>query len=146
MAARPDLVSTEFRRRFQIDPAGPEALNIVLDEALSRIAPPVTERVFREKVEEYYRRASTYFRNYAIQVGYTMSPGLAIADAPVITASSKKVGLGPHQGVALMEADYIVMPISSRRLIGLGPEPGVIHLDKAAVAEMNRLQTEACLR
>jgi hypothetical protein len=52
-------------------------------------------------------------------------------------------GVGPLDGISWRDAMTIVMPIGRHHTIAFGPANAELHLDGAAVAELNRRQVRA---
>lgn len=66
--------------------------------------------------------ARTILGGWKVQLGLAPEGSeFVIGDSPVIVMKSGHDGVGPHQGVALGDANQIAMPISPRILLGVGP-------------------------
>lgn len=85
--------------------------------------------------------ARKMFARSAIQVGFT-PPGseLVLGDAPVLVMKDGDPGVGPHHGVALGDASQIVMPITPRILLALGPTASVVTMTPDVVRWYNDRQ------
>lgn len=107
---------------------------------LHKIAPEVREKWWSDRAEVNFEQAREIFRRSHLQIGYALAGDFLIGDAPVITRKDDHDGLGPHQGVAIGDASEICMPIDPEVIIGLGPEPAMLDLDREAVERYNGLQ------
>ena len=87
-----------------------------------------------------YNQARAHFEKSNLVLGFTDTRDLVICDSPVITTRKGMAGTGPHQGIALFDADHIAMPITPNVMLALGPKAEVVTLSDEIVEEYNRLQ------
>lgn len=113
---------------------------------LHNIAPEVREKWWSDRAEINFEQAREIFRRCHLQIGCARAGDFLIGDAPVITRKNNHDGLGPHQGVAIGDASEICMPIDPEVIIGLGPEPALIELDRGAVERYNGFQIRSFQR
>jgi hypothetical protein len=86
-------------------------------------------------------------RKWSVQFGHAPAGSdFIISDAPVITMKRGHGGVGPHQAVALGDANEICMPLSPTVIVGFGPAGRNLHLTADAVDRYNDLQMRARLR
>ena len=145
-AADTEFWEKAFETRTGLAPAGDGALEWIIDQLYQEVAEPVVAQLFSSKVLEHYQNAKLHFRRYRIQVAYAAPPTFMIGDVPVITPNSLLGGLGPHQGVALMDAENVFMPVSPNILVALGPQSFRVDLQTEAVRYFNSLQQAGCIR
>lgn len=105
------------------------------------------EQWWSERNAHHFAEAQRMFRQWSVQVGYA-EPGsdFIISDAPVVTLKRDAIGVGPHQSVALGDANEICMPVSPTVLVAAGPEPKILDLTAKAVERYNDLQHIARVR
>ncbi len=103
------------------------------DEALGLLERIVQEgpdelrdgRHFSSRVPEYFDLAKAIFRHSSLHI-FDAPAGweFALGDAPVLTTSEYiDGGLGPHQGVALGDAELILMPFGPKVAVALAASP-----------------------
>ena len=145
-ARQPEVLRQLFRARTGgLHPGGIEALQWV-NEDLHRIPPDTMNRFFAERNAVHYQQAREYFARFQIQIGYASQGEFLIGDAPVVTLKHGHNGRGPHQGVPLLEADEVVMPISPDVVIGLARQAEVITLTPEQVTRVNEYQWQSFIR
>ncbi len=115
-------------------------------DELHRLGAEAIEQQFAERNAAHYQRAREYFSTLAIQVGYAGSGDFLIGDAPVLTPRRDAPGMGPHQGVGLMQAIEICMPLSPNIIICLARRPGIRNLSSEQVDYYNTQQLKAFIR
>jgi hypothetical protein len=136
---RPALLSQAYTQRTGLMASTAGELEWTNAE-LHNIAPGVREKWWSDRAEVNFVQAREIFGRSHLQIGYACADDFLIGDAPVITCKQDHNGLGPHQGVAIGDASEICMPIDPKVIIGLGPEPAVIELDREAVERYNGFQ------
>ena len=146
VAADTEFWKKAFEAKTGLAPAGDGALEWIIDQLYREVAEPVVAKLFSSKVLEHYQNAKLHFQRYRIRVAYATSPTFMIGDVPVITPNRRLVGLGPHQGVALMDAEDVFMPVSPNILVALGPQSVQVDLQTEAVRDFNSLQQAGYIR
>ncbi|CAL8973881.1 hypothetical protein CELL_01643 [Cellulomonas sp. T2.31MG-18] len=148
LSSRPEILSVLLRQRTGLVAAGAAELDWINERVHQELFDQVNDEMFSETVAQYYEkvRADLAARG-RVQIGY-VDPGadLLIGDAPVITLRPGHDGVGPHQGVAFMEATDIVMPISPTILIGMGPEPAEVPITLDVARTFNSYQRRGFVR
>ncbi|UDY22924.1 DUF4238 domain-containing protein [Nocardioides sp. Kera G14] len=116
------MIATAYRNTF-----GEEATSA---EELVDFTIQLHERAISEGSDEWHcdrnpinlEGARAILGKWKVQLGLAPEGSeFVIGDSPVIVMKPGHVGVGPHQGVALGDANQIAMPISPRILLGLGP-------------------------
>lgn len=147
IAAQPDRLGLSYQRRTGLVPAGPETLAVEL-ERLHDHANSVLEHWYSRQLPSHFVRGRELFGRSQLQIGYSDPNGLdlMIGDAPVLLMKENHEGLGPHQGVAIGDANQIVMPISPTVMLALGPQQAAVDLSDIQVAQYNLYQAKAAIR
>ena len=145
-ARDPELLGRVFRwRTGGLYPAGVSSLLWANDE-LHRLPPEVLEQWFAERNAAHYQEARDHFANLQVQIGYADGADFLIGDVPVVTRKPGHPGLGPHQDVALKDANTVSMPLSPNIIIALANEPAIERLSAEHVAHFNQMQTKSFIR
>lgn len=139
----PGKVARELRVRTGLEVAPRSAMQWIVDTSHERIVEANQAMWHSQRNPVNFKAARDYFETLGLQVAYVQSGDLVISDCPVITARNDRPGAGPHHGVALMDADHLVMPIAPDVLLGLGQESAVMNLMDEDVNFYNSLQWAA---
>jgi hypothetical protein len=141
LRTREPMLRDEFRRRYGLDAAGPEALGMIVD-------PPIAEwlelheqgALVRVTMEETFERTRVALRPMNLEVCHTAAGGeLLISDSPAHTVRYADDGAATL-GVAIGDAHAIVMPVAADCVVAIGPEDLVGQLDPEAVERLNLWQ------
>lgn len=117
---RPDVLDALFHEAKGIFSAGQQARQIARQMLVD--GPPELRdgRYFAERVPHFFEQARARFSNVSIQI--VDAPAgweYVLGDAPVLTLRRDRGGAGPHQGVALGDAELIIMPLGPRVAVSL---------------------------
>jgi len=147
-AMRPDVLDRIFLEKTGLVPAGLQARLLAL-ELLAEGAPEINDgRYFAARLPQIFQAGLGKISPHHIQI-VTASPGteFCIGDTPVVTSRQDRAGWGPHQRIALGDAQMISMPLTPRFAVALHSQPNM-HLDADAelVDNFNRCQCAAARR
>ena len=140
LSERPDLLAQALRTEVGVDPTGPGALQWMNERAHDEVVAANRSKWDSDRNPINFVAARTHFERFHVQIGYSDDNNLLIGDAPVITTSRRKPGAGPHQGVALRDADHVAMPIAPNIILSLGPAPSETSLTPDVVDWYNSQQ------
>jgi hypothetical protein len=132
-----------FRRAYGLEPAGPQARRLGAEILLSRISLRWNEGViFRLRVQDLFETISDHFANHGLEI---LSPASAnkeflIGDVPALTLNYATGTAGVAEGVALFDANTIVLPLAPRVLAAIGPANAIGTCAGAQVDALNALQ------
>lgn len=138
------VLDAEFRRRTGLWAAGPGARQWLVEDAVRTYAPAMAEALFAAKMVEYHNRFRDHCQLQQLEIHYSADP-LVIGDCPVIAMDPSTGGLGPHQGVAVLDARHVWMPISSRIVVALANQAAVGEFGADATRVMNRFQMRSAI-
>ncbi len=143
--SRRGLLESEFARRHSgLRPAGAEALNLVLDSGLRPWQEAEESGALgRAYVESTYKRMRQSFDGVGLELG-RVPPGhsLLIGDSPAVPIQFKD-GQVQTVNCAVGESHTVVLPLTPRLILGLGPEDLVGDLTPATVSLLNEAQLRA---
>jgi hypothetical protein len=140
LITRPDLLARGLKEEVGLVPASQADLAWINDVVHDRVVKQNRVKWHSDRNIENFRSARVYFDTLDVQVGYANGRDLVIGDCPVITTRHDRPGTGPHQGIALKEADHIAMPIMPGVVLGLGPETAILDLPDDVVDTYNDWQ------
>jgi hypothetical protein len=136
-----------FRRHTSgLLPAGPEGRRIGIEKSQGRLrVMHASGGLFRLSVQRLYEKVGDRFDTRGLQV---MTPANArkeflLGDVPAITYNTITGAAGVSEGVAVDDADEIVMPFAPRLMVAIGPPDSVRSLSDAEVDRYNRMQVRA---
>jgi hypothetical protein len=136
-----------FRRHTGgLVPAGPEGRRIGIERSQGRLRDiHALGGLFRLSVQRLYEKVGDRFDTKGLQV---MTPANArkeflLGDVPAITYNATTGAAGLSEGVAVDDADEIVMPLAPLLMVAIGPPDGVRSLSDAEVDHYNRMQVRA---
>jgi uncharacterized protein DUF4238 len=134
----------EFRRRFSgLLPTGPEAAGLLLDRvAQGWDGDYQSGLLFRHTVERIFGKSREVLSSLPIEVVHPASGEFLIGDAPVIVLDRQGRN-GPTEGVALGDADQILMPLGPQTMIACGPADATAVVSEDWVKVFNSWQIRA---
>lgn len=146
--SRKDMLESEFRRRYGLEPAGPEALAIILESPIAKWQElDVRGALVRTSMEAMFRRIRQALRTQAIEVWHVpRGHELLISDSPAITFRYLAGKTSVEPNVAIGDADSIVLPLSRDCLVAIGPKAKDGGLLPDQVSFFNRLQIAVSYR
>jgi hypothetical protein len=147
LAHQPELLAKAFTQLTGLVASGPEALDWANRETHARAFYSQLPELFSTRNAIHFAYARARFAEESLQIAYAPDGcEFIIGDVPVITTKDGHDGVGVHQGVAIDEAQAVIMPISPKVLIGLGPQPEEMTLTADQVDAFNDLQERGFVR
>lgn len=130
---RHDVLVRKFVARYKLEPAGPEALASVMDEAISPWRDAIESGALaRVALESLFEQVSAGLREMPIEVWHA-PPGkeFAISDNAAFTFAYWDEGCKIRTNMAIGDAHGIALPLASDCLVAIGREPkdGVMPAD-----------------
>lgn len=143
---RDDVRNNVFRQLTGLEPVGYQA-SLIAESHIKESVSEVVMDSWIALVDRSIEYARNKFRRGYLHLGIAQEGDFIIGDAPVITMKKGHAGLGVHQGVALGDATSIIMPFSSRIIVGLkSKEHEVVKLSAQQVSEVNSRQKKSFIR
>jgi Protein of unknown function (DUF4238) len=141
------MLSAEFRRRYGLEPAGAEALELVLRQPFQRWQEfERTGALLRVSLEQSFYRVRSGLEELAVQILHVpASEELIISDAPAFTFAYDSDGTMATR-MAIGNSHGIALPVTSKCLVAIGPEPKDEELLPDLVDTLNRIQVELAER
>ena len=140
--SRRALLQAEFRRRYGLLAAGPEALGMLLDEPISKWRSLDTRGVtVRTSMESMFRRVRAALRRQAVEVWHVpIGYELLISDSPAFTFRYLDGNTSVLPNVAIGDSHGIALPVARDCLVVIGPEAKDDELLPGQVSLFNELQ------
>ena len=144
------LLAREFVRAFQLEPAGPQALELILDRAIDPWYQLVDSgALFRVSIASMYTRVQATLDAAPLEVWHT-KPGceLLISDSPAMTIRYHQRGdrVEAEPNTAIGDAHVVCMPLASDLLVAVGAADKYDVLDEDNVRLFNQLQAQSAHR
>ena len=147
MSQESKLLQRGMQQATGLHASGPEGLEWFNRSVHSRLMEENREHWWSERNAHHFSEAKAIFRKWSVQVGYAeQGSDFIISDAPAVTLKPNSTGAGPHQHVALGDANEVFMPVSPTILIAVGPVRATLDLTRDTVERYNRLQLKAHVR
>jgi hypothetical protein len=140
--SRRAMLESEFRRRYGLEAAGPEALAIILEGPIAKWQ-ELDQRgaLIRTSMEAMFRRVREALRTQAVEVWHApRGHELLISDSPAVTFRYLAGNKGIESNVAIGDSDSIVMPLARDCLVAIGPKAQDGKLLPDQVSFFNQLQ------
>ncbi len=146
MAGQPRVLERAFTDETGLIPATATALAIINERAHQRVASKVAQEVWPDRIHLHLQMAFAHFQQAAVSITRNPTGDLIIGDAPVITLAEDRPGLGPHQGVGLLQCKIAIMPVAPDLavVLDLRDEPGAAG--QVSTALLNGYQEAAAIR
>lgn len=119
LQSRKTMLQAEFRRRYKLEAAGPEALAMILEGSISEwLALDARGALVRTSMEAMFRRVRETLRAVAVEVlhvprGYE----LLISDSPAVTLRYLAGKRGIEPNVAIGDSNCIVLPLAQHQIL-----------------------------
>jgi hypothetical protein len=141
------MLSEEFRRRYSLEPAGAEALELVLRQPFQKWQEFEQSGVLlRVSLERSFYRVCATLEGAAVQVLHVPAgKELIISDAPAFTFAYNPDGTMATR-MAIGNSHGIALPVTSKCLVAIGSEPKDEELLPGLVDNLNRIQIELAER
>lgn len=141
--ASTSVAAEAFRQKYGLEPAGPEALRLGAEAVHGRLIKLHEEGgLFRLSVQRLFENVCDRFDTRGIQIltPASASKEFLLGDLPAITVDRATGAAGRAAGVTIDQADEILMPLTPRLLIILGPPNGTRAIPDHEVDSHNTLQ------
>lgn len=141
------MLPEEFRRRYGLEPAGTEALELVLRQPFQKWQEfEQTGVLLRVSSERSFYRVCSTLEEVAVQVLHAPAgKELIISDAPAFTFAYNPDGTMATR-MAIDNSHGIALPVTSKCLVAIGLEPKDEELSPDLVDTLNRIQVELAER
>jgi len=130
--------------RQVVDESDLEWINDVL-----HAGPPdvLTGRHFSDRLLHFLAAARSHFALFHLEIGDvpTGVGELLHGDNPMVTPSDGRPGLAPHQGVALMDASAVALPLGPFVVASLHHTPTRASVDPGTLDKLNGWQRQAAM-
>ncbi len=134
-------VAAIYREQYGHDAAGPDELRelgrILLEEAARDVE---ASSFTADSIVEAYEEACRIVENKSVEIYESRDDEFLIGDAPAQTVGDNLDELGPLEGIPWSRASSILMPITRRHTIALGPESVLVTVAREDVDRMNAAQ------
>ena len=141
--ASTSVAAEAFRQKYGLEPAGPEALRLGAEAVHGRLIKLHKEGGrFRLSVQRLFEKVCDRFDTRGIQVltPVSASKEFLFGDLPAITVDRATGAAGRAAAVTIDQADEILMPLTPRLLIILGPPNGTRAIPDHEVDSHDALQ------
>ncbi len=144
MHSKEAMLQTEFRRRYGLEAAGPEALAMILEDPISKWQALDTRgALVRTSMEAMFRRVREALRTQAVEVWHVpRGYELLISDSPALTFRYLAGNTSIEPNVAIGDSHSIALPLARDCLVAIGREAKDSELLPDQVSFFNRLQIE----
>ena len=140
------LLEAEFYRVKGFYAAGDQALSVFLDQMMQpSIDRAVSGQLFRVRVEDLFRRAREWMSGQGLEILSPASGEFLIGDVPALTMRYDRSRAGVLGGIALGDANTVIMPLGPRHLAALGRTNLVGKLSPDQVVSVNALQIASAI-
>jgi Protein of unknown function (DUF4238) len=144
--AKTSLAAEAFRRRYGLEPAGPEALRLGAEAVVDRLVQRHKEGgLFRRSVQRLFEMVCDRFDARGIQILTPASPSkeFLLGDIPALTVDHATGAVGIAQGVTADQADEIFMPLAPGLLVAVGSANATRSIPDDEVDLYNQRQARA---
>jgi hypothetical protein len=141
-AVKTPLAQQAFLDKYGLYPAGPEALRLGAEASIERLVQLHRDGgLFRLSVQRLFERVCDRFNMRGVEILSPASQGkeFLLGDVPAITIDQAGT-YGIANGIAVDNAQKIVMPLTSRLLVAIGPPDGARTITDAEVDTYNEIQ------
>ena len=135
-----------FRRRYVLEPAGPAARRLGAEELLVRMKDIFTDgSLFRLRVQDLFETVRDRFQASGVEILTPSDPGseFLIGDTPALTVDYATGAAGVRAGISLADANTVMLPLTPKLLIALGPATAAVQVPPDFVDTINHLQVSA---
>jgi hypothetical protein len=143
IAENPEVAAI-YRERYGEDAAGEEELRDLARGLLEEAASEVEASSFTaDSIVEAYEEARRIVENKGIEIYQASDGEFLIGDAPAQTVGDTLEELGPLEGVSWSQARSVLMPITRRHTIALGPDNCLMTVAREDIDRLNAAQIRA---
>jgi hypothetical protein len=137
------FAAESFYRHYGLVAAGPEALQLGAEAAQGRLIKLWREGgLFRLTAQRFFEQVCDRFDARGVELLSPANPlkEFLLGDVPALTVDHATGAAGLAEGVAVDQADTVLMPLTPRLLVVLGPSNAVRSIPDDLVDTYNRLQ------
>lgn len=141
--AKTPFAAESFRRRYGLEPTGPEAMRLGAEASQERLVRLHREGgLFRFSVQRLYEKVCDRFdaRGVEILTPANANKEFLLGDVPAITLKQATGEFGLSQGITVDEAERIFMPLAPRLLVVVGAPDGSRAIRDGEVDAYNEMQ------
>jgi hypothetical protein len=144
---RRDLWVREFRRRYGLEPAGPEALELLISRPLQEWRElEASGALLRVSLERNFHRVRTTLDETSVQVLHApLGKEFLISDCPAFTFVNKEGG-GFVVRMAVGDSHGIALPVSRKCVVTISGSPSDEMISPYLVDSLNRIQVQIAER
>lgn len=99
--------------------------------------------VFRSRIEELYAKARAQLSRFGVEIITPTEGEFLIGDVPALTVRHGELAVGVRAGIALGDANTVIMPLGPKHLVALGPANLSGTIPKSEVDRLNMMQVQA---
>jgi hypothetical protein len=99
--------------------------------------------MFRSRIEELFTKSRTILSRFGVEVITPAEGEFLIGDVPALTVRHGEMAVGVQSGIALGDANTVIMPLSPKHLVALGPANLSGTIPKIEVNRLNAMQVQA---
>ena len=137
-----------FRRRYGLEPAGPQARRLGAQELLAAVKHMFAQgALFRLRVQDLFETVQAHFQGSGVEI-LEPEPGseFLIGDTPALTVDFATGNAGVRAGITLGGANTVMLPLAPRLLVSLGRVTAAKQVPAGFVDHVNHLQVRAAQR
>ncbi len=146
---RTPAAAEAFRRRYGLEPAGSQALRLGAEELLAAVTDMFAQgALFRLRVQDLFETAQDRFQNSGVEILEPADPGteFLIGDTPALPVDFATGNAGVRAGITFGAANTVMLPLTPRLLISLGPHTAMKQVPPEFVERVNHVQVRSAQR
>lgn len=139
-----EALGREALRQTGLHLTGPQALGRFADRLIASTEPTqdhASGKLFRTSIEDMFRKVQAKVSSWQLELLTPQEGQFLVSDTPAITL--RRDGNYTRFGMAVGDADTIMLPLDPYHLVALGPENRAIQAPKTLVDELNGVQVLA---
>lgn len=140
----PRFLQTAFYRKTGLYASGTHVLEAVADDLLQQSeAWEQSGALLRARLEDLLQQAMARADRTCLEVLRADVGEFLIGDNPALAIRHDRPGIGPLQGIALDDANAVLLPLGPKYVASFGPRDTYGTVPEEAVNHLNRLQIHA---
>lgn len=141
LTSRRPMLEAAFYKTKGLYAAGGQALELFLDEMMQpSVDMAASGQLFRVRIEELFRQARERTSRSALEILTSGSSEFLIGDVPALTIRHDRTEVGVLGGIALDDANTVIMPLGPHHLAALARVEVTAELSPDQVASANARQ------
>lgn len=141
---RPELLDRVHYSKTGLYAAGTEARNALIDDLQAPMQAQFdSDALFRAGLEKRFEDTQRLLAPWGVEVIKSRVGEFLIGDIPAVTVRHDQTQVGVLGGIAIGDAHALVLPLSRRYCIALGPYDRLDHVDQRIVDQLNTYQVRA---